>query len=163
MKAKEVSLVALFTALTAVGAQISISIGPVPLTLQVLFVVLAGLVLGPRLGFLSMLLYDVLGMLGFPVFAGFSGGIAHILGPTGGYIVAFPIASLIAGLGKGKVKYLTSLASLGVIYSLGWLRLSSFIGAEKALKVGVLPFILPDIVKILVAIAIVNRLNIRRP
>ncbi|BAA29228.1 biotin transporter BioY [Pyrococcus horikoshii] len=159
MKAKEVSLVALFVALTSVGAQISVSIGPVPLTLQVFFVILAGLVLGPKLGFLSILIYDILGALGIPVFAGFSGGIAHILGPTGGYIIAFPIATFIAGLGRGKVRYLTSLMGLLVIYLIGWMWLARFVGFNKAFILGVLPFIVPDIVKAATAVIIAERLQ----
>ncbi|AEC51610.1 hypothetical protein PNA2_0694 [Pyrococcus sp. NA2] len=157
MRAKEISLVGLFVALTSIGAQITVSIGPVPLTLQVLFVILAGLILGPKLGFLSIALYDFLGALGLPVFAGFSGGIAHILGPTGGYIMAFPLAAMIAGIGKGKKRYLTSILGLALIYLLGWAWLSRFIGFKKAFMAGVAPFIVPDLIKIVIAVKIVER------
>jgi biotin transport system substrate-specific component len=83
-----------FAIVTAVGAQIEIPHQPVPYTFQTLFVLLAGAMLGRRNGFLSMVLYLVLGGLGAPVFAGASFGVARILGPTGGYLLGFPLAAL---------------------------------------------------------------------
>jgi biotin transport system substrate-specific component len=83
-----------FALLTGVGAQVEIPHQPVPYTFQTLFVLLAGAMLGRRNGFLSMVLYLVLGSLGAPVFAGASFGVARILGPTGGYLLGFPVAAL---------------------------------------------------------------------
>ncbi len=71
---KEMVLASLFTALTAIGAFLSIPVGSVPITLQSLFVILSGLLLGPKLGALSQLVYVLLGLLGVRIFAGFSGG-----------------------------------------------------------------------------------------
>jgi biotin transport system substrate-specific component len=84
-----------FALLTAVGAQIEIPHQPVPYTFQTLFVLLAGAMLGKRNGFLSMLLYLTLGSVGVPVFAGASFGLARILGPTGGYLLSFPVAAFV--------------------------------------------------------------------
>lgn len=83
-----------FALLTAVGAQLELPHQPVPYTFQTLFVLLAGALLGKRNGFLSMVLYLALGSLGAPVFAGASFGVARILGPTGGYLLGFPLAAL---------------------------------------------------------------------
>ena len=161
MNSKDVAFAGLFAALTAVGAQISVPIGPVPFTFQVFFVLLSGLLLGARLGFLSQLTYVLVGALGFPVFAEFSGGFAHIYGPTGGYLLAFPIAALLAGYvtekGGESVGGMTLgvLLGLAVIYILGWIRLGFYLGGNfgKALEVGVLPFLPLDLLKAALAVA----------
>ena len=90
--------VALMAAVTAVAAQIAVPIPPVPFTLQVLAVILSGLLLGPRYGALAQAIYVLVGAVGVPVFAEFSGGLGVILGPTGGYLVSYPIAAAVAGL-----------------------------------------------------------------
>ena len=162
MDARDVSFAALFAALTAVGAQITVPLGPVPFTLQVLLVLLSGLVLGSRLGLMSQLVYLLAGAIGFPIFAGFSGGFAHIYGPTGGYLLAFPIAAFLAGYLTEKSgdnlwgMALGSLLGVVVIYLLGWLRLGIFLGGdfEKALVVGVLPFVSLDVLKAAIAVGI---------
>src|ERR687883_1886220 len=127
---------ALMAAVTAVAAQIAIPLpfSPVPFTLQVLAVILSGLLLGPRYGALAQAVYVLVGTVGVPVFAGFSGGLGVILGPTGGYLVSYPIAAAVAGLAVPAVTgaarrralslgFLWGCASLAVIYALGvtWL------------------------------------------
>lgn len=166
MKAKEISYVALFAALTAVGAQIAIPIGTVPITLQVLFVLLSGLILGAKLGFLSQMVYLFMGAIGLPVFANFSGGFGHIYGPTGGYLIAFPIAAFLAGLmserGRRTKDYaIGSAIGILVIYLVGWLRLGLFMGGdfEKAFLIGVAPFVPIDAVKGAVAVVIADRVH----
>ncbi|NJE41801.1 biotin transporter BioY [Thermococcus sp. GR6] len=165
MRGREVAFAGLFAALTAVGAQISIPIGPVPITLQVLFVLLSGLVLGARLGLLSQLVYVVMGAIGLPVFANFNGGFTVIYGPTGGYIVAFPIAAYLAGLFTERLGRrgmpIGSILGVGIIYLLGWLRLGLFMGGdfEKAFLLGVTPFLPVDAVKAAVAIVIADRVR----
>jgi biotin transport system substrate-specific component len=89
-------LASLFTALTVAGAQMRVPMPFVPFSLQDFFVVLAGLVLGPKYGALSQLLYVVLGLAGLPIFAN-GGGPAYVLQPTFGYLLGFPVASFIAG------------------------------------------------------------------
>ncbi|USS41307.1 biotin transporter BioY [Thermococcus aggregans] len=166
MRAREVAYSALFVALTAVGAQISIPIGTVPITLQVLFVLLSGLILGARLGFLSQAIYVFMGAIGLPVFAGFSGGFAHVYGPTGGYLIAFPIAAFLVGLLAKKkdniVGYILAVVvGIIVIYLLGWLRLGLFMKGnfEKAFLVGVAPFVPIDLVKGALAVVIADRVK----
>ena len=159
MKTRGIALCGLFAALTAVGAQITINLGTVPFTLQVLFVLLSGLLLGPKYGFMSQVAYLLMGALGLPVFAGFSGGLVHIYGPTGGYLVAFPLAAFTAGwLTRGREHKFGSLIAIsmlavGIIYLLGWLRLGIYMHGnfQKAFMVGVAPFVLFDLMKAFVA------------
>jgi len=167
MDGREVAFASIFVALTAVGAWISIPLGPVPVTFQVMMVILSGLVLGSRLGFLSQFLYVLAGTVGFPVFSGFSGGLAHILGPTGGYLLAFPLAAFISGrLSEGggfdlRKSLLGALLGLAVIYLSGWLWLGFYLGGafKTAFEVGVLPFIGLDVLKVLVAVAVAKRVR----
>ncbi len=157
---KEIAYSSIFVALTIVGAQISVPIGPVPVTFQTLFVILSSLMLGAKLGFFTQLTYILIGTVGFPVFAGFSGGIVQLYGPLGGYLIAFPVAAFLGGLISEKNKnikaYCTAAAvELGVIYILGWLRLGFYIHSfKKALLVGVAPFILWDLLKAALAVYI---------
>lgn len=94
---KEITLVALFSGLTAVGSFISLPLGPVPITLQTLFVILSGILLGAKLGALSQIVYIVLGLVGAPVFAGFTGGPQTVLKPSFGFIIGFVFAAFIVG------------------------------------------------------------------
>jgi biotin transport system substrate-specific component len=97
----DLSLVAVFAALIAALAILpGIPVGPlgVPITLQTLGVLLAGVVLGPARGAAAVLLYLVAGLIGLPVFSGFSGGFGVLAGPSAGYLVAFPLAAFVAGL-----------------------------------------------------------------
>src|SRR3712207_3531477 len=91
---------ALMAAVTAVAAQIAgpLPFSPVPFTLQVLAVMLSGLLLGPRYGALAQAIYVLVGAVGVPVFAQFHGGLGVVLGPTGGYLLSYPLAAAIAGL-----------------------------------------------------------------
>ncbi|WMM25130.1 biotin transporter BioY [Tissierella sp. MB52-C2] len=95
---REMALVAMFTALTAVGAMISIPLGEVPITLQTLFVILSGLILGPKLGPLSQIVYMLLGLVGVPIFSNFTGGPQSVMTPSFGFIISFIFVSYIVGL-----------------------------------------------------------------
>ena len=86
-----------FALLTAVGAQIAIPTVPVPFTMQTVFVLLSGAILGARRGATAQLVYLAMGATGLPVFAGFSGTFVHLFGPTGGYLMAFPLAAYVTG------------------------------------------------------------------
>lgn len=153
--------VAGFIFLTALGALIRIPLPftPVPITLQTFFVLLSGALLGRRLGPLSQGGYVFLGSFGVPLFAG-GGGYLHILGPTGGYLIGFIMASWIVGRsldsGKGvtffKVLLVMSFAFL-VIYLLGALHLALVVnvGFRRAIFMGVFPFIPGDALKLLAA------------
>ena len=95
--------VALMAAVTAVAAQITVPIEPVPFTFQVLAVILSGLLLGPRYGALAQAIYVLVGAVGVPVFAGFKGGLGIVFGDTGGYLLAYPFAAAVAGLAAHAV------------------------------------------------------------
>ncbi|WP_153730814.1 biotin transporter BioY [Sporosarcina obsidiansis] len=99
MKTREIVLCALFAALMGVGANIAplLTIGGVPVTLQLLFAILAGGLLGSRMGSLSMFSYLFIGLAGAPIFAQFKGGLGSILSPTFGYIISFIIVAYIVG------------------------------------------------------------------
>src|SRR6266849_1721641 len=95
--ARSAGLVVGFSLLTALAAQIVIPIGPVPITGQTFAVLLTGALLGSRLGAMAMIAYLIEGVSGLPFFAGGHFGLAHLAGPTGGYLVAFPAAAFITG------------------------------------------------------------------
>ncbi len=165
MKIKDITYTAIFTALTIVGAQIAIPIGYVPVTLQVFFVLLSGLVLGSKLGCLSQVIYLLMGVIGFPVFAGFASGIVHLYGPTGGYLTAFPAAAFLVGWISEKRDNIlfdstASIIGIVVIYIFGWLRLGLFMNDfKKAFIVGVVPFMIIDLIKAGVAVTVARKLK----
>lgn len=152
--------VPLFSLLTAVGAEIRIPLQPVPITLQTLFVLLAGSILGSARGSLSQVLYLVLGISGIPLFAGHAAGMAVITGPTGGYLLGFTIAPFLIGrilARDGSTKGMLLAYSTGAlsILSLGTLRLALFTGdPTRALLVGFLPFLPGEVAKIAAACSI---------
>ena len=94
---RSIGLVLGFSLLMALSAQMVIPIGPVPITGQTFVVLLTGALLGSRLGAITMIVYLIEGASGLPFFYGGSGGVAHLFGPTGGYLVAFPAAAFITG------------------------------------------------------------------
>ena len=108
-------LASLMAALTAVGAYIHVPIGPVPIVLSTLFVLLSGLLLGSRWGLASMGLYLLVGAIGIPVFAGGKGGFAHFFGPTGGYLFGYVLAAWITGFISEHSRGLLSLDILAVL------------------------------------------------
>lgn len=168
MKTRNLVLVAMFVALTAVCAQISIPLpSGVPVTLQVLAVFLSGVILGSKYGALSQVVYILLGAIGIPVFASGYSGLQILAGLTGGYIWSFPIASFIIGLitesFNSKKRLHNAIAysiaflfGLILIYSLGsfqFYKLSEMT-YENTLKLTIIPFIIPDIIKIIIAVPI---------
>ncbi|HEY0972850.1 MAG TPA: biotin transporter BioY [Gemmatimonadales bacterium] len=152
-----------FAVALALAAQVAVPLPgtPVPLTLQPLLVVLAGLCLGPRAGAASMALYLAAGAAGMPVFApGGAPGLLRLVGPTGGYLLAMPFAAYVAGLlsgGHARFGSRVGAASAGmlVIYAGGLLQLAVLTGGLAAAAVmGVLPFVALDLVKAIVAAAV---------
>ncbi len=153
---------ALFTALIAVMAQIAIPVpfSPVPLTGQVVGVLLAGALLGSKGGLLSITAYLLLGAAGAPVFSLGRGGLFMLIGPSGGYLLGFLPAVYFAGIILEKHKrpgsYLiavTLLGALAIIYLCGTMQLSLIMQYTllQSLLIGVVPFILPDLIKIALA------------
>ncbi len=153
-------LASLMAALTAVGAYIHIPIGPVPIVLSTLFVLLSGLLLGSRWGLASMALYLFVGAIGMPVFSGGRGGFAHFLGPTGGYLFGYLLAAWLTGFISERSRGFLFFEILGVamgsllIYALGvpWLKMVTQMSWSKALLVGMVPFLIGDAVKASVAL-----------
>lgn len=159
--------IAVMVVLTAVGAQLAVRLPftPVPVTMQTLFVVLAGIALGPRDGFYAMVSYLALGAAGVPLFAEFSFGPAILAGPTGGYLLAFPAAALLAGgscrvIGGGRLATLAgALSGSWLILLSGTLYLSLLpgISLKAAVSLGLVPFIAGDIVKAAMAAFMAGR------
>ncbi len=158
---------ALFTALIAVLAQISIPFYPVPFTMQVFGVLLAGILLGSRAGLLSLLTYLILGAAGLPVFAMGRAGLQVILGPTGGYLLGFiPGVYCLGRLTgdrreKGTGQLITGmLLFLFFVYTCGSLQLSYIMSYNlvQTLMVGVIPFLPLDLAKIALTVPLANKL-----
>jgi biotin transport system substrate-specific component len=161
-KLRMVVLASLMAALTAVGAYIHVPIGPVPIVLSTLFVILSGLLLGSRWGVTSMGLYLLVGVIGIPVFAGGKGGLAHFFGPTGGYLLGYVLASWVTGFISEKSRGLLILDILAVlvgslvIYGLGvpWLKMIAQMSWTKTLIIGMVPFLIGDAIKAAVAVVL---------
>jgi len=157
LSVKDMMVAGLFAAITAVLAQISfvLPFSPVPITLEILAVYLSAIILGSKLAAISQLVYILLGAIGIPVFANFSGGLNIILGPTGGYLISYPIIAFIIGKTIEKnyniiTTILGLFISLLICYSMGVLQLSFItkISLQKAIIIGVAPYVLLDLAKI---------------
>jgi len=159
---KGIALVVAFSLLTALAAQVVIPLYPVPVTGQTFMVLLTGALLGSRLGALAMFAYVIEGALGLPFFRGGAGGFAHLMGPTGGYLLSYPLAAFVVGLLAERGwdrRYLTSAVAMAlgsvVILFCGWLWLVRFVGLPaEAFQVGVARFIVGDVIKIALAAAV---------
>lgn len=157
----------MFVALIAIGAFIAIPIGPVPIVLQNMFVLLAAIILGPRWGLTCIGIYLLIGLVGLPVFAGGTSGIGKLFGPTGGYLLGylpcvFVTASISKGLGK-KISFDIIAMVIGslIIYAAGvpWLKVVTSMTFAKALTVGMYPFIVGDLLKIIAAALLAKSLR----
>ena len=172
-RTRGLALAGTFAALISVAAQVSIPLPftPVPITLQVFVVYLVIMILGPYYGSLALLLYLLLGAIGVPVYANVSSGLPVLLGPTGGYLFAFPVAALLGGLVSANraksrkvdaVRLAISTAiAIALIYAIGVTWLASYLNGdfEKAILFGLIPFIPFDIAKAMIAVPIGLRLR----
>ncbi len=171
MKIKDMSLIALFVAIMAIFSWISIPAG-VPFTLQTLAVFLAVGLLGGKRGTIAVALYIFLGLIGIPVFSGFTSGIGRVLGNTGGYIIGFLGSALVMWLiihllGESTwVLVLSMLLGLLVCYAIGtfwfivvYTKSSGAVPITTVLAWCVIPFIIPDLVKIALAVLLTKRLR----
>ncbi len=172
-------LIAIFVALITVCTWISIPMGAIPFTLQTFAIFVTGGILGARRGAIAVIVYILIGIIGVPVFSGFSSGIVKFLpntetGMTGGYIIGFIFTVIIIGIfrhlsiskdTKGKVIYLGVGMFLGDLacFAFGtiwfWLFNPMHVGLVASISSCVIPFIIPDIVKLIVALIIVTRIN----
>jgi biotin transport system substrate-specific component len=152
-----------FAAALALASQVAVPLPgtPVPLTLQPLLVVLAGLWLGPTAAAASMALYLAAGAAGLPVFTPMGApGVARLVGPTGGYLLAYPLAAWVtgrlgAGAGRFGTRALAACAGMAVLYAGGLAQLTVLTGSVRsAALAGAVPFALLDLVKALVAAAL---------
>ena len=157
---RSVSLVFAFSLLVALSAQIVIPVGPVPITAQTFAVLLTGALLGSRLGAMAIIVYLMEGAAGLPFFYGGSSGLLHLLGPTGGYLIAFPAAAFITGAfaehGWDK-RFPTAVAAMAIgslvimLSGWAWFSLVTNTPLSVAFQITVLKFIPGDIIKIVLA------------
>ena len=160
---KTLVITAMFTAIICVLSQIQIPVQTIPFTLGLLSIFLTGALLEPKLAFLAVLVYLLLGAVGVPVFAGFTGGLRFLLGPTGGYLMSFPLVALITALAGSKFRKYKALAltcgmllSLFLCYLLGtaWFCLITDNSFMYALSICVYPFVLFDLAKLALSVSL---------
>lgn len=159
MKTRNLVRMALFAALTAVCSQIIVPLPftPIPFSFSIIAVFLTGAVLPKSQAFIAQLVYILIGAIGLPVFAAFGSGIGYIMGPTGGYLIAYPFMAIIVAyvseiIGKKTAPSyaIGMVCALVVCYLLGtsWLAGVRGLSFEKAFLAGAAPFIITDLVKV---------------
>lgn len=165
---KEITLVGMCAALMAIFSQLSIPLPftSVPVTLQVFGLVILAVIVGAKIGTLSLIVYTIIGAIGLPVFANFHSGFGVILGPTGGYIIGFIIMAFLIGYVSSKENKILLFAAsyIGVIIDLvlGTIQLKIVTGMtiNAALIAGLYPFILKDL--IIVSISVIIGLRVKK-
>lgn len=170
---RDIAQTGIFTALTAMGAFLSIPIGPIPITLQSLFVLLSGIILGSKKAMYSQIAYLFLGLIGFPVFAGFTGGLQSLIKPSFGFLVGYIAAAYTAGkLTEAKQVslkglWLAVLAGTLLIYAFGIpymyyilnIMLSSDLSLLRILQLGMLSFVPGDMLKAAITVFLAKRIK----
>jgi biotin transport system substrate-specific component len=163
--ARRITTTALLAALLAASVLVTVPFGTVPLTLQVLVVVLIALIVPPGWAALAVGTYLLAGAAGLPVFSGFRGGLAVLLGPMGGYLFGFLLAAVVGSWVRLRLEarsasamddVVAAVVVVLVVYAVGWLQLAlvTGMGATPALLAGVAPFLVPDAIKAAVAVVI---------
>lgn len=167
---QKMAIIALMTAVLCILAPISIPvfISPVPISLGVLAVYLTAYVLSPLDATISVIIFILLGTFGLPVFSGYSGGLSKLVGPTGGYIIGFLftvyISSLFIHMKKGIIyDVIGMITGLALCYILGtiWFSYQQGKGFIASLLLCVVPFLIGDAIKIIVAVILGTQLNKR--
>lgn len=167
MSTRSIARCGVCIALLAVSAWITVPLGPVPFTLQTFVMALIPQVMGMRDAFFTVVVYLLLGAAGVPVFSGFQGGLGALLGPTGGYLLGFAAGMPVAGaamrvgaLPRRARGTLAGVALLAVSYVLGTLQLMNVyaLDAPAALAVAVVPFVVPDMVKVMASVSVAERI-----
>jgi len=160
-KTYEITITALMAAVTCILAPLSIPIGPVPISFTNLAIYLSLYLLGWKRGTISYLIYLLIGLVGIPVFSGFTGGPAKLAGPTGGYIIGFIVMAVIAGLvidncHKPLIQLIGMIVGTIICYVLGtaWFCFEAKSTVSGALSICVFPFIPGDLIKMIIAMLI---------
>lgn len=159
---RQMAMIAVITAVTCVLAPMSLPIGPVPISLTNLVIYFGLYILGTKYETISYIVYLLIGLVGIPVFSGFTGGPAKLFGPTGGYLIGFIPLALLAGWFIQKFANKWYLCLIGMIlgtvvcYAIGtaWLAYQAHMGIKAALFAGVIPFIPGDLIKMILAMII---------
>ena len=156
---QQMALVAIMTALTCILAPFSLPIGPVPISLTNLVIYFSLYLLGWKLGTLSYVIYLLIGLVGVPVFSGFTAGPAKLFGPTGGYLIGFIPMAIICGFAFEKFSnhgmQIVGLAIgtiVAYIFGTAWLAIEAHLTFYQALLAGVIPYIPGDLVKIILVV-----------
>ncbi len=174
MDLRKIIVTSLFAALIVAGSYIAIPIGVVPITLQSMFVLLAGLIGGKAVGLSAVATYIVLGAIGLPVFSGGTGGFAHFATPTGGFLISWLVAAPVVGsivdrkikdlnrpsLSKGEVATIIFASIVGtlIFFLIGipYLKLVLQVSWKQAIAIGLIPFIVGDLIKLVSAAILTN-------
>lgn len=159
MSTRQLTLIGVMTAVTCVLGPLSLPIGLVPISLTNLAIYFAVYILGRKRGTISFMVYLLIGLIGLPVFSGFSGGFPKLAGPTGGYLIGFIFMAFISGIFIDKFQDKIYMCFLGMVlgtivtylFGTAWLAYVANMPFNKALTVGVLPFIPGDLVKMIIA------------
>ena len=165
---------AVFAALICAGWMMAIPVGPIPIVLQNALAVLAGLLLGPVFGGLSVLIFLLAGAVGLPVFSGGHGGIAVFAGPTGGFLVGYLAAAVVGGFimklvnsDRGNVLLTCTLIAIAglaaclsiYVFGLVWFKHVLKLSWQATFLKGFVPFILPDLLKLVIAVPVTLKLR----
>lgn len=168
MSNRQVARCGVCIALLAVSAWITVPLGPVPFTMQTFVLALLPQVMRTRDALFTVVVYLLLGAVGVPVFSGFQAGLGVLLGPTGGYLMGFAAGMPVAGaimrasvLPRRACGVAAGVALLAVSYVLGTLQLMNVyaLDAPAALAVAVVPFVVPDVVKVAASVGVAERVN----
>lgn len=168
MSNRQVARCGVCIALLAVSAWITVPLGPVPFTMQTFVLALLPQVMRTRDALFTVAVYLLLGAVGVPVFSGFQAGLGVLLGPTGGYLMGFAAGMPVAGtimranvLPRRARGVAAGVALLVVSYVLGTLQLMNVyaLDAPAALAVAVVPFVVPDVVKVAASVGVAERVN----
>lgn len=159
LSTKTLCMIALMAAVTCILGPLSLPIGPVPISFTNLAIYFAVILLGTKKGTISYLVYLLIGLVGVPVFSGFTGGPGKLLGPTGGYLIGFIFMALISGFFIEHFHYKIGMSIVGMIlgtivtyvFGTAWLAIEAGMGFYAALMAGVIPFIIGDLIKIFIA------------
>lgn len=166
MSNRQVARCGVCIALLSVSAWVTVPLGPVPFTMQTFVLALLPQIMRTRDALFTVVVYLLLGAVGVPMFSGFQGGLGVLLGPTGGYLLGFaagmPVAGAVAHadvLPRRARGVLAGIALLAVSYALGTFQLMNVYGidAPAALAVAVVPFAVPDVVKVVASVGVAER------